>query len=95
MSQFVPAPLKSFSFLSSFSDDEIDRLIPFLDKHSFLQDDVIVPEGSQAGRMYFVLSGAVSEEQNIIVDLGISGVDPQKELCSLNVYPQNEHVYVF
>ncbi|MCK5544372.1 MAG: GAF domain-containing protein [Desulfobulbaceae bacterium] len=85
------AELKSFPFFSTLLDEEVDRLLPFLECRFFTCQEVIVREGALADRMFFVRSGRLVEKKDLVIDLGISGLDPRNEICNLKIFQKKQH----
>ena len=57
--------LKEVEFFSDLSEDECASLFPLLNKEIFHQGDIVVRQGENLDRMFFVLKGCVGKEKSI------------------------------
>jgi CRP-like cAMP-binding protein len=75
----IQRDLKKLPFFNKLSPDEILFLTPYLKEKVFEKDEVILPQGSEGGDLYLILSGVVT------VKISLPG-NYKKDLTTLGAY---------
>jgi CRP/FNR family cyclic AMP-dependent transcriptional regulator len=83
--------LKNLSFFSDLNDDELTYLLPYIDRETFHEGDVVVKTGSQGNKVYFLVSGKVTVKKVLSVNLDYLGYKPMEITETLRAFGPGYH----
>ncbi len=81
----IPEMLKRYSLFGGLTEDQIKKILPFLEQRNFAAGDVIMEEGQSNDRVYFILEGRVQVGKNnvALVELGEGDAFGEMEIIEI------------
>ncbi|MDR2182243.1 MAG: cyclic nucleotide-binding domain-containing protein [Treponema sp.] len=82
-----PSTLRRYSLFGGLLEDQIQMILPFMEKESYLPGEDIIVEGTPNGMIRFILEGRAAVLKNSIILSEFSEGDTFGEMEVLDVMP--------
>jgi CRP-like cAMP-binding protein len=78
--------LKNITFFKAFDDEELNYLLPYIEKETFPKGNIVFKTGSRGDKVYFLVSGKVSVIKVLSMNLDYLGYEPQQIVETLGTF---------
>jgi CRP-like cAMP-binding protein len=83
----APEMLQKYSLFGGLLDEQIERLLPYLEYRGFQAGDIIMSEGVYNDRVYFILEGRVEVRKNNVELIEMREGDAFGEMELIEIVP--------
>jgi CRP-like cAMP-binding protein len=83
--------LRGVNFFSGYDDNDLGKLLPFIDKESFRRGDHIIRTGSEGDKVYYLVSGRVRVIKVLNMNLEYLGYKPIEMIETLGTFGPGYH----